>query len=277
MSYQALGSFWFLGMSILTGILLAVGGLLLVRRKFDHEMLSGHHDVAGAFMAVIGTLYAVVLGFIVVDSINSFQSAKANVEQESNALHDLFRVSQGLDAAVHRGIRQQCFYYAQIMVSKEWPAMQNGQGAPESHGIIDHLWWEIVHFEPKTAAQQNLHSAMIGDIERLNDARHTRMVEANPNGNAAVWISMIVGGFIVIVFSYFFGVRNIKVQALMTALLTLVLGLSLALVESFSTPFAGDIRVPPEPFELNIANFSKELAESSSATELTLQARDKHH
>jgi hypothetical protein len=240
----------------------AVGGLLIVRQRFSHEMLSVHHDVAACFMTVIGTLYAVVLGFIVVESLNTFQDARQNVGNEANALHDLFHIADGLEQPVKGRIRQLCLNYAQTMVDKEWPAMQDGHGAPESHVVTMHLWHDIVYYDPKGSDnKEDLHGAMLQQVQRLSDSRHTRLIAANPNYNPVVWSALIVGGIITVVFTYFFGVKNIWVQALMTALVTLVLGLNLVLVELFDTPFSGDVNVSPQPFEADIKYFQTEDAE----------------
>jgi hypothetical protein len=262
---QIIGSFWFMGLTTVLVALIATGGLVLVRKKWGYEGLAEHRDVAAAMMSVIGTLYAVVLGFVVVDSLNTFAEAKVNVAQEANALHDVFRLAAGLQPATQRRIHQLCLDYAVTMVDKEWAAMESGHGAPESHLIVDQLWKEVVHCDPKNSSEENIQGALLSTLQRLNDARHTRMVSANPNVNSTVWSTMLFGGLIIISFTYFFGLRSFKAQALMTSLVTVVLGLNLSLIESFSTPFSGDVNVSPQPFQMNIDNFTREKTEAEQA------------
>src|SRR5207237_1333196 len=74
----------------------SVVGLLAVRRVLRTWDLLECHDVGGYLLSVVGTLYAVILGLIVVDSMGKFQQARATVEQESNSLADIILLSNQL-------------------------------------------------------------------------------------------------------------------------------------------------------------------------------------
>src|SRR3954470_23278872 len=77
---------------------LSVFGLLAARRVLRSRDLLDCHDVGGYLLSVVGTLYAVILGLIVVDSMNTFQQARMTTEQESNALADVILLSNQLPA-----------------------------------------------------------------------------------------------------------------------------------------------------------------------------------
>jgi hypothetical protein len=84
------GSYWFLWTISIFGILASLSGLHFVRQKVSREMLIGHHDVALALLQVVGTLYAVVLGLVVMASLNKFEQARGDVEHEANALRNIY-------------------------------------------------------------------------------------------------------------------------------------------------------------------------------------------
>jgi hypothetical protein len=50
-------------------------------------------------------------------------------------------------------------------------------------------------------------------------------------------------------FTYFFGLKNLRSQALMTAALAGFLAFSLYLIYALNLPFAGLARVSPEPLQ----------------------------
>jgi len=76
------GLFWSL---LVVGIpLLAVAGALLVRRWATVEVLEP--EVAGFVYAVIGVVYAVLLGFTAIIVWERFDQAQTNVEREANEL-----------------------------------------------------------------------------------------------------------------------------------------------------------------------------------------------
>jgi len=72
------------GFSLIAAVsLLSVLGLLFVRRTFHLDKLKSCHEVGGYLLSVVGTMYAVLLGLIVVDAMTKFQTARAIVEQRA--------------------------------------------------------------------------------------------------------------------------------------------------------------------------------------------------
>jgi hypothetical protein len=70
-----------------------------------------------------------------------------------------------------------------------------------------------------------------------------------------MWLVLIVGGVFTIIFTYFFGVEKIRVQALMTLLVAMTLSLNVYLVFVFGNPMSTDLGVKPGPFQLDLLIF----------------------
>jgi len=64
-------------------------GLFVVRRSVALATLEQHNDVAGFILAVVGVLYAVILGFVVVIVWEQFDTAQSNAHQEAITLETL--------------------------------------------------------------------------------------------------------------------------------------------------------------------------------------------
>src|SRR5262249_16950767 len=109
--------------------------------------------------------------------------------------------------------------------------------------------------------ENNLQQALFAQLDELNDARHTRMMVAEPEFDAIIWAVLIAGGCVLVVFTYFFGVENLAVQIVMTVMVTLTLALNLCLVIMFGYPYSGDVRVSPAPFVTDVATFEREMKE----------------
>jgi hypothetical protein len=255
-----LGSFGFMTAAFFFGLALAVGGLLTVRKFVSHDTLASHHDVATPFMSAVGTLYAVVLGFIVVDSLNTFERARVTLEHEASAIHELFHISEGLPAADALNIRQNALGYCEAVVKYEWPSMQQGRMSENARHFMSKLWGSVAELKTNTPSENTIHGALIEQMTRLEDCRDSRRVEASPNGDPLVWGVLLVGAVITVVFTYFFGLENIRAQILMTILVTTVLNLNLILVASFGYPYSGDVNVSPEPFQFDVEHFKSMLA-----------------
>jgi hypothetical protein len=98
--------------SIAVTTVVAVLGMLIVRHKVGIENLSTYHEVAGYLLSIIGTLYAVLLGFIVVDAMNHLQGTRTTVEQEANSLANVFFAADGIEVQRKARIQDLCRKYA---------------------------------------------------------------------------------------------------------------------------------------------------------------------
>ena len=109
----------------------SVAGTLMVRRLINVEVLERHNEVAGFIYAVIGVVYAVLLGFAAVTVWEGYDKAQAAVEREADDLADLFRDAQTFPRDTRTQIENQIRNYVGLVVEKEWPAMAERQSSQE--------------------------------------------------------------------------------------------------------------------------------------------------
>lgn len=231
--------------------LLSVIGLIIVRKLVHLESLKKHHEVAGYFISVIGTLYAVLLGFIVVDSMTQLQETRVLVSQEANAVSNIFQVSQGLPEPIKNKIRKACLVYCDTVVNDEWPAMQQGKYSNKAFGTMYELWKTIGTYEPQSSGDSNVHAELLDQVSKVGDNRRARLVASRHGVPALLWCVLLVGGIFTILFTYFFGVDNLKVQVTMTVLIASILSLNVYIVYCYGYPYTGEISVGPDAFKLD--------------------------
>jgi len=70
--------------------LLSLGGLELVERLVPAQTRQQHNDVAGFIYAALGVIYAVLLALVVIAVWEKYQAADETVEQEANAIAEIF-------------------------------------------------------------------------------------------------------------------------------------------------------------------------------------------
>jgi hypothetical protein len=86
-----------------------------------------HNEVGGVIIAVTGTLYAVILGFLTVVVWQHFLEARELVVVESGADIDAWHTAVGFPLAVRQRVRDDMLNYAKIMIEREWPLMKQGK------------------------------------------------------------------------------------------------------------------------------------------------------
>ena len=235
--------------------LLSVGGMFLVRKFVHLEKLQSYHEVGGYLLSVLGTLYAVVLGFVVVNASQDMETARLNVEKEANAVADVYRLAEGFPASSRTEIQFACEKYVHIVIDSEWKQMNQQEPNAECWQQVDRLWTSIRNCEPSTESQKAFYQQMLSAMDEFGDCRRERLLTANNKCSPVLWAVLIVGGLSTTVFTYFFGIDSIKAQALMTVLVSLTLSLNILLVALYSSPFMGDFSVKPIAFEMDLTMF----------------------
>jgi hypothetical protein len=210
---------------------------------------------------VVGTLYAVLLGLIVVDALVRFQHAIDIVRRESNAVADVYLLAQKLPEAERTAVQKACKDYARLVVHDEWPLMARGMVSGEARRMAFTLTKSLRDFEPATEAHKAIYPLILEQVREVGDCRRERTGTAQQGIPAVEWFVLVVGGGVTILFGGLFSARNAGLQRLLTALAALLIGLNLYLVALFGYPFAGDVTVSNRPFTIDIAIFEGRFAD----------------
>ena len=72
-----------------------------------------------------------------------------------------------------------------------------------------------------------------------------------------LWGVLVVGGIIVVGFTYLFGLENTRSHTLMIAALAAIIALVLFTIYALNHPFTGITRIKPDAFELALDTFEE--------------------
>jgi protein-S-isoprenylcysteine O-methyltransferase Ste14 len=257
-------------MSVVYGVLVVFGaclvavlGLALVQRLVPTAIRKEHNDVAGFIYAVVGVIYAVLLALVVIAVWEEFGRARLTVESEANALAEIFWLAHELPEPEGPHLQELARSYAEEVVEVEWPQMQQGrtplmeqtQETTPGWVLIDDIRTTVQEVEPRTQADQELYAEGLDQVQRLADARRTRLVQAEEGIAAVLWVVLVVGGMVTVGFSYLFGLANTWAHRLMVVSLTGVIALVLFTIGAMNYPFSGGARIEPGAFELVLNRF----------------------
>ena len=243
--------------------LVALVGLELVQRLVSASSRQPHNDVAGFIYAALGVIYAVILALVVIAVWEKYQAASETVDQEANATAEIAWLAHRLPEPEGTHIQELCRSYAEEVVHKEWPLMEQGKappmtqerGTPSGWTIIDDIRASLQDYKPRTRAEDQLYAAGLDQIEELNDARRVRLVAAEEGIPGVLWSVLIFGGIAAIGFTYLFGMENTWAHRLMVVILAAVIGLVLFTIGSMEHPFSGGARIGTGAFDLILERF----------------------
>ena len=240
---------WFWGILLVGAtVLLSVAGSLLVRRWATVEVLECHKEVAGFIYAVIGVLYAVLLGFTAIIVWERYEKAHTSVEQEANEIADLFRDAQVFPNEPRNELESQLRTYVGLVLEKEWPAMVQGGSSRETWEAYNQLWPTYHRISPQNEQEKAWYTLSLTRLNELGDYRRLRLLSNRSAVPGVMWIVLLGGAAVTIGFSFLFATKNTAAQVVMTACLAATIGLLLFSILAMNHPFAGITRLEPHAF-----------------------------
>jgi len=221
-----------------------VGLHALLQRRLRSEMLRRHNDVAGFLFSAVGVLYAVVLGFVVVVVWQKYDETVQNVQNEVDAVGNLYHSVDGFSQPARSDIRKDLMQYSKTVVLVEWPAIARNQAVPEdADGVLEDAGYRVNTFAPTNFKESSAQQASIANMQRLYDARRQRLIHSDSAVPAILWFALIAGALAMVAFCYIFGVENRSAQLMMTAILVGLIGILFVVIAEFSTPFSGSVMI----------------------------------
>jgi hypothetical protein len=230
------------------------GGQIYVHRRFSSQDFVAHNEVGGIIIAVTGTLYAVVLGFLTVVVWQHFLEARELVVLESGADVDAWHTAVGLPLAARQRVREDMLSYAKIMIDREWPMMRLGSfdasAAAVAMDAIDATGMLI----PANMGESNAQAATMQQLGVLHDARQRRIAVNGSGVSWFEWLVLLLGATCVICFCWLFGLRNPRTQLLMTATVVTVIVSILVLLFELQYPFRSDVGIGPDAWKAAVTH-----------------------
>jgi hypothetical protein len=249
---------WLSGLLIVgVGTALSMLGPVIVRRYVTLERLTANNEIAGFKYAVVGVLYAVLLAFAIIVVWEKFNDAEANVAQEAGAAATIYRLSQGMGEKPGADIRGTVSNYLKLAIADDWPAMDRGtmEGSEPARRALDAVYSALLTSEPAERGGNAVVVELLHQLDLMTEARQSRLIASQGNVPNVVWLVLFGGAVVTVVFTFFFGTRNLQVQVMMAGLLALVVFSELWTVVAIERPFTGTVKVEPTALANVLADF----------------------
>ncbi len=234
---------------VLLCVLLTLVFLFLMRRFWPSSQRREHNEIIGWQVSVLGTTYAVIMGFMLYAVWTDFNSAEMTADAEANCLVNVYRLSEGLAPAERDSIQRLSRAYADAMINEEWPAMNEGSLSLSGHRIVQQLWSITMQAKPASLSEQTSYNHVLTELTNMTEHRRVRELQSKSKLPGILWTVLIVGGVITTLSSCLFGTENFKLHAMLVFSLSLLLALALVAIADIDRPFRGAVHVNPLGFE----------------------------
>jgi hypothetical protein len=256
MRFLATSPIWLAG-GLLIGVMtfLAMAGPFLIRRWVSLQRLRANNEIAGFKFATVGVLYAVLLAFAVLVVWERFNESESNVAMEAGAAATLFRLANGLGGTEGAGLHAATSDYLRAAIDDDWPAMEDGTASPVVTDALNAVYATLLRYDSADGRGQVVLAEALYQLDQLTQARRSRIVAASGAVPDIVWLVLFGGALVTVGFTFFFGTESLVAQSLMTGALSVLIYSGLLIVIAIDHPFAGTVRVGPEPLASVLADF----------------------
>ncbi len=230
----------------------SVGGCLLLRDRFDKwlGLDDNSNEIVGHFLSFTGVFYGLILGLVAVGAWDTYNSSEGYVQEETARLAALYRdVSQFPEphrSDVQLAVRQ----YTWAVLNNEWPDQQNGIPPSGGDKPMTKIAAQLFAVPVTNANVQVTVSEAAAQLNKLIEARRTRIQSATSAIPVSLWYVLITGTLIVLLMTWTLRINNKRLDILINLLSGAMMGTVLAFIVAMDNPYRGELSVSSDPYKL---------------------------
>ena len=232
-------------MGAVIGSLLFMVTLNLVWRP---EKRRTYNDLIGWQGSILGTTYAVILGFMLYTVWSIYREAVLNVDAEASAVVDVYRLADGIPEPQRTELKTLALSYADAVLKRDWPEMSKNEEPTQSTELSAGMWKTVISARPTSASEVTAQEDALSELTSLSQHRMTRLMESQTRLPNVLWCVLLAGGVLTIMATCTFSADSVKLQTLQIFSVTLLVSLALVAIADIHRPFHGLIHVSDNAF-----------------------------
>jgi hypothetical protein len=230
-----------------------------LNERFASEVTE--HSKAFDFM---GTAFAVLLAFVVVQAYTSYNDAKSGAETEANALLEMTRTVEAFAPKEHERLEGLLVCYGRAVVHRGWPKMkEDEEGSPIVTEWGTRVREEAVRVGIHSAVQRESFRQLLEEQDMRIEGRRTRLAEAIRTVPVPMWLVLLLGATLTVAWVILGANKkgSFLVQAAVVASVAAMVTSALLLVWFLDHPFTGQSgSIKPIEMEHTLATIAEEEA-----------------
>jgi Protein of unknown function (DUF4239) len=225
-------------------VLLIVG----MNRFWPSQKRRAHNELIGWQLTVLGTTYAVIVGFMLYTVWTNFGLAETNSSAEANSLVNVYHLAEGLPASQRDDLRKTAAAYVNIVLNQEWPAMERNEGRFAANATKDEMWHILMTVKTASPTESTAEDHAISELSQMSEYRRMRELGSGSHLPGVLWYVLLVGGFLTVTSACMFGADNMTLHILQVASFSLLIALILVAIADIDQPFRGAVHVSDTAF-----------------------------
>ena len=256
----------------------AIGALLLVRRRAPEGGFFEDGDRAAGVFGVLATGFSVLLGFIVFLAFTSYDQSRTGAEQEALILVQQVENAQFFPRSAAGELTAELVCYGRSVVSDEWGATRAGTQGDAINPWGVELFRTLRTVQPTSETEQSADDKWLDQTSAREEARLDRIHGAVGVIPTTLWIVLFFIASVILVFMLFFADRGERavVQGVLIGSVVAVLAALMLLLRGLDSPFHGGVGgLQPVAMERSLRMIDEALGSIGTEVVLPCDARGK--
>ena len=163
---------------VMAGVGASLLFMALLNWIWPWEKRHEHNDQIGWQLSVLGTTYAVILGFMLYAVWTAFGDAQSNVEFEANDLVSVYWLAEGLPDQQRAQLKDLTRRYADAAINQDWPDMFAGRLPNQSLAVNAEMWKTLMAVKAASATESTAEDHALTELSSLTEHRRTRVLQS---------------------------------------------------------------------------------------------------
>ena len=147
---------------------------------------------------VTGTMFAVVLAFVILAAFQTYNGARAGAQAEAAAVLDMARAAALFPPAQRDQLRADFACYGRAVVGQEWPAMHRGHSSAVVDDWINTYRAVFRRLDVGSPREQLALQELLNQEATRTTGRQQRLAEATPDVPTPLWLALVFGGCVAV-------------------------------------------------------------------------------
>jgi hypothetical protein len=221
----------------------------LTRKKIQHDLLMENHTVSGFIYNAVCVIYAVLIAFVVFVIWSNLEKTNSTIEGEANNLQNLYYDASVYPDSIKKEIQSTIREYVKGVTGDEWKSLAYGKSDSLTTRYFIKLSRIFLSIKTSDVSNAEVLSQAMGNLKELREFRRHRILSSRVSMPDILWLVLILSTVIIVVFTFFFSVKNILLNNVMMSLLVFVSVLVLYLIYVLDHPFMGVDAIKPNAFQ----------------------------
>jgi hypothetical protein len=245
--------------------------LFVLRRLAPDDGFWGQPEPnhSGSAIGVLGGVFAILVAFVMFLALQNFIDAKRKAEAEATAVERQFHVAEAFHPGLRTRLHGRLICYARAVSFEEWPQLEHA----EHSELVDDWGLESEIAVERADLGDPVEAHVLGLFDELEleraEARRDRIAAAERFVPGLLWVALIAGGTVLILYLTTFANRGTRpaLQALLVGGVAMVAALNLTVIRFLDSPYSGAAgSVKPTAMEATLEEIDRELQREFAGT-----------